>query len=1079
MVKSGESSTRTSTKKLRILVLHSNKQNSVSFKKNTRKALRPLAEVVELVFIDAPHAYKPSESTALDLQGIDMVSSKLSTNNKTFWNSSDDPATMQYRGLEESIQYIDDKCRQEGPFQGILGFSQGGCLAGIMARLQDLKATRVQNCNFQFVVLISAFPCRDVRPEFGMHESLGASLITVPSFHSWGLADTLVVPERSEFLASHFKNPMICTHKGAHYAGVNHWPVKEIVDWLVAINILKPRVKNNVITATESNIVLETIPPLESVHDQLERCFVLNEDRLGSSKKKEALILRPYGLHNTGLYHHQFWQLLVVLSPLYDAKGVTQFLVCDFVKDAMQSAGVVKNIDEGQETRMLHDDMMMLTYCLFPYASKAWTKESKRDKQARLESEGEVFYWMWTEVIRQIWISSDENSTLVCKALVDLHRYTQSYEPMLRVDLLLMTGSSRRQLKQESNPLVSTSNTDDFALITHRCIVAVLVEQLVRDEDVLNRIQNITVHNSTFDEGTPLTYDTEVTKMLNLATITEGKSDHESYISDVAAIIPNTKGALQKRTRLRSDIDMRYYTIRYGSSLNSAEALSFDEARTIYSRIKTKDAVQRLKNYLDHTVVSKDALNLLKAKEKAKWKAKSYSTSHNTSTLDSTEEGYQLRVDEPLSYAVKFPEPEPVIISTEEEMAPLYAFLDTPRSNEYAESPMRGGNGDLVFNKGALCIDGRLDLCKQVIGPRGVDSLIKSLALDNDRSIGHQRVQHLLLGNNICGDGLGAGVADLINRKQSGLKTWYIAGNRLTAAGIAPVCEALVNDVQVEQLWLKRNPLGPGGCRHLATMLQSNCHLIVLDLTNTALMHEGALAILSALGNVDGKGNGYGNRTLRDLYLDANGLRTETAKVLGDYLRSGENNLVTLSVACNRFGNEGVQYIADSMHNETSVERLVLASVGLGSEGANHLANMLRVNKTLLHLDIGLMKSTAALSEIPNRIGNDGAIALVDSLRENSTLRSLSLLYNNIHQEGLESIKNLLSSSENMTLTKVVLEQLGVPFNEFTREEIKLCLRRNYLLLSAEEKVIVDEAVNPSHLREIVSVYRVNGSYAH
>jgi NLR family CARD domain-containing protein 3 len=341
------------------------------------------------------------------------------------------------------------------------------------------------------------------------------------------------------------------------------------------------------------------------------------------------------------------------------------------------------------------------------------------------------------------------------------------------------------------------------------------------------------------------------------------------------------------------------------------------------------------------------------------------------------------------------------------------------------------------------------------------------------------------LGNNICGDGLGQGVADLINRKQSGLKTWYIAGNRLSEAGITPVCDALAHDSQVEQLWLKRNPLGPGGCYSLAGMLRTNSHLIVLDLTNTAIMHDGAVAILSSLGHQSAEYASVGcapapiNSTLRHLYLDANGLQIQTAKVISEYLHTGKNSLITLSLACNRFGNEGTKHIADGMQSDTSVQRLVLASVGMGVEGAEHLSAMLRTNKSLLHLDIGLIKSTAALNEIPNRIGNVGIMALTKSLRENTTLRSLSVLYNNIHQLGLESIKELLSSSHNTSLIKMIFEQLGVPFNELTREEIKLCLHRNFLLLTERDKVIVEEATNPSHLREIVSVYRVNGTYAH
>ena len=297
-------------------------------------------------------------------------------------------------------------------------------------------------------------------------------------------------------------------------------------------------------------------------------------------------------------------------------------------------------------------------------------------------------------------------------------------------------------------------------------------------------------------------------------------------------------------------------------------------------------------------------------------------------------------------------------------------------------------------------------------------------------------------------------------------------------------------------------------------MLRTNTHLVVLDLTNTAILHEGALAVLSSLGytpdtDIDtdtGSApdslhgvNRRVNTTLRHLYMDSNGLQIKTAKLIAGYLSSkhGQSHLRTLSLACNRFGDEGTQYIATALHQDTSVQRVVLASVGMGVAGAESLAQMLAVNTTILHLDLGLLKSTAALSELPNRLGNEGAIAIASSLRVNTTLRSLSLVYNNIRQLGLDALKTVLSGSpllslsssntesnhkhtpNNTTLIKLAFEQIGVPFNEFTREAIKLGLQRNALLLSEQEKEVVEEAVNPSHLREIVSVYRVNGNYAH
>lgn len=57
------------------------------------------------------------------------------------------------------------------------------------------------------------------------------------------------------------------------------------------------------------------------------------------------------------------------------------------------------------------------------------------------------------------------------------------------------------------------------------------------------------------------------------------------------------------------------------------------------------------------------------------------------------------------------------------------------------------------------------------------------------------------------------------------------------------------------------------------------------------------------------------------------------------------------------------------------------------------------------------------------------------------------------------------------------LEQLGIPHDELMRESIRVLLRRNYRALNPEEKTKADHAIQPPHLDEIQSVYRLNGSY--
>jgi Ran GTPase-activating protein (RanGAP) involved in mRNA processing and transport len=351
-----------------------------------------------------------------------------------------------------------------------------------------------------------------------------------------------------------------------------------------------------------------------------------------------------------------------------------------------------------------------------------------------------------------------------------------------------------------------------------------------------------------------------------------------------------------------------------------------------------------------------------------------------------------------------------------------------------------------------------------------------SLASDEKRL-----VRHLLLGNNICGDGLGQEVASFItSHRKSGLETWYIAGNKLTAEGVQPICEALNRDDQVTQLWLKRNPLKAAGAVHVAAMLLRNSHLVVLDLVNTGLLDDGVIAVISAIGH------GRGNETLRHLYLDGNGASLPSARAIAAMLLSGSNRLVTL--ACGgRLGDEGAATIAKGMAGDSHLKRLCLPSSGIGAEGARELARMLTTNCTLLHLDLGLNKNTAALGEYPNRIGVAGAAALAEALAVNKTLRSLNLVHNNIFQSGVASFRFVLNGGgpttyapapeTNTSLVRLELLQMGIPHSELTLEEIRISLRRNYLALDEIQRAAADEAMDPGHLTSIQSVYRVNGTY--
>ncbi|CAF4640140.1 unnamed protein product [Rotaria socialis] len=75
---------------------------------------------------------------------------------------------------------------------------------------------------------------------------------------------------------------------------------------------------------------------------------------------------------------------------------------------------------------------------------------------------------------------------------------------------------------------------------------------------------------------------------------------------------------------------------------------------------------------------------------------------------------------------------------------------------------------------------------------------------------------------------------------------------------------------------------------------------------------------------------------------------------------------------CNRIGNNGAKYLADSLRNNTTLTTLDLTGNKIGRNGAQYLAGILRNNKTLLTLDMD-----------SNYIQDHGAEQMASGLKHN------------------------------------------------------------------------------------------------
>ena len=275
---------------------------------------------------------------------------------------------------------------------------------------------------------------------------------------------------------------------------------------------------------------------------------------------------------------------------------------------------------------------------------------------------------------------------------------------------------------------------------------------------------------------------------------------------------------------------------------------------------------------------------------------------------------HKLKTKENIPEQVLNPTPMPVEVAPLDELQPFLKFLAT---NGTEESEVKERNDDFIqFTRGTFFSDGRMDLCKQVVGPNWIENLMESIKNNTN-------IKHFLLGNNIIDTVGGKAIGDFIHLQNNDaikakIETWYIAGNRINPDGIKEIADALSKDKYANALWLKRNPILPLGGLHLSNMLLTNNFLKVLDLQNTGLLDEGVKNLTIGLKV---------NDTLRHLYLDANGITIDGAKYLADYFNHvNENNktgITSLWMEMNRLGDDGTTILAESLRKNKTIKKII------------------------------------------------------------------------------------------------------------------------------------------------------------
>ncbi|MFB6810223.1 gala protein [Streptomyces sp. NPDC056387] len=290
---------------------------------------------------------------------------------------------------------------------------------------------------------------------------------------------------------------------------------------------------------------------------------------------------------------------------------------------------------------------------------------------------------------------------------------------------------------------------------------------------------------------------------------------------------------------------------------------------------------------------------------------------------------------------------------------------------------------DETFPIGTLRADGRVDLCKQGLGPAGAARVAAVAA-------GSAHARHLLLGTNSIGDDGARTLADSLTAGH-GLHTLYLGCNRIGPEGVAALAAALAEDTGVKALWLKRNPVREDGARTLAGLLRRNRTLRTLDLVNTGIGVEGVRLLLDALLTRE--------TPLERLFLGGNGLTAEAAPLLAALIR--EAGVRELYLPANHLGDEGTAILAAAAAADPARPvRLGLGGNGIGPAGARSLADALGGIEAL---DLGRALSERSLGSTGNETGDEGAYALAAAL-PGSPLRRLELRHTGLTGRGAKCL---------------------------------------------------------------------------
>ncbi|KAG7541648.1 Alpha/Beta hydrolase fold [Arabidopsis thaliana x Arabidopsis arenosa] len=185
-------------RKPRFLCLHGFRTSAEIMKIQLHKWPKSVIDRLDLVFLDAPF---PCQGKS-DVEGIfDPPYYEWFQFNKEF---------TEYTNFEKCLEYLEDRMIKLGPFDGLIGFSQGAILSGGLPGLQAKGIALQKVPKIKFVIIIGGAKLKSAK----LAENAYSSSLETLSLHFLGETDFLK-PYGTQLIES-YKNPVVVHHPKGH-----------------------------------------------------------------------------------------------------------------------------------------------------------------------------------------------------------------------------------------------------------------------------------------------------------------------------------------------------------------------------------------------------------------------------------------------------------------------------------------------------------------------------------------------------------------------------------------------------------------------------------------------------------------------------------------------------------------------------------------------------------------------------------------------------------------------------------------------------------------------------------------------